>query len=90
MPTEQTEASGFRAHFCNPKGFLGRIVGLLMVMTNRRINRFVVEILDVHVSDRVLEIGFGLGAGIAMLADRATKGLISRWRRPVSNDGCAG
>src|ERR1700720_1388412 len=77
MPTQQTEISGFRAHFRNPQGFLGRIAGLLMVITNRRINRFVVEMLDVQLSDRVLEIGFGPGACIAMLAERATNGLVA-------------
>jgi hypothetical protein len=61
MPVQQTEISGFRAHFRNPRGFLGRIAGLLMVITNRRINRFVVEMLDVQARDRVLEIGFGPG-----------------------------
>jgi ubiquinone/menaquinone biosynthesis C-methylase UbiE len=76
MPTEQTEVSGFRAQFRNPKGFFGRIAGLLMVMTNRRINRFVVEMLDVQEHDRVLEIGFGPGVCIAMLADRAINGLV--------------
>jgi ubiquinone/menaquinone biosynthesis C-methylase UbiE len=77
MPTQQTEISGFRVHFRNPKGFLGRIAGLLMVITNRPINRFVVEMLDVQPRDRVLEIGFGPGACIAMLAQRATDGLVA-------------
>jgi ubiquinone/menaquinone biosynthesis C-methylase UbiE len=77
MPAEQTEISGFRAHFRNPKGFPGRIAGLLMVITNRQINRFVVEMLDVQARDRVLEIGFGPGACIAMLAERATDGLVA-------------
>jgi SAM-dependent methyltransferase len=77
MPTEQTEISGFRSHFRNPRGFLGRIAGLLMVMTNRRLNRFVVEMLDVQLSDHVLEIGFGPGACVAMLAERATNGLVA-------------
>src|ERR1700704_6183299 len=77
MPTQQTEISGFRAHFRNPKGFLGRLAGLLMVITNRRINRFVVEMLDVQARDHVLEIGFGPGRCIAMLAERATKGLVA-------------
>ena len=77
MPTPQTKIAGFRAHFRNPKGFLGRIAGLLMVITNRRINRFVVEMLDVQARDRVLEIGFGPGACIAMLAERAIHGLVA-------------
>ena len=77
MPSEQSETSGFRAHFRNPNGFLGRIAGLLMAMTNRRINRFVVEMLDVQTHDRVLEIGFGPGVCIAMLAELATNGLVA-------------
>jgi ubiquinone/menaquinone biosynthesis C-methylase UbiE len=48
-----------------------------MVITNRRINRFVVEMLDVQARDHVLEIGFGPGACIAMLAERATNGLVA-------------
>lgn len=77
MRAEQTEISGFRAHFRNPSGFLGRLAGLLMVVTNRRINRFVVEMLDVRARDHVLEIGFGPGACIAMLAKCATDGLVA-------------
>jgi ubiquinone/menaquinone biosynthesis C-methylase UbiE len=77
MPTQQTEISGFRVHFRNPRGFLGRIAGLLMVITNRPLNRFVVEMLDVQPRDRVLEIGFGPGACIGMLAQRATDGLVA-------------
>ena len=77
MPSEETEITGFRAHFRNPQGFLGRIAGLLMVMSNRRVNRFVVEMLNVQPRDHVLEIGFGPGACIAMLAERATDGKIA-------------
>lgn len=77
MPAQQTEISGFRAHFRDPKGFLGRIAGLLMVITNRQINRFAVELLDVQPRDRVLEIGFGPGVCIAMLAERANYGLVA-------------
>lgn len=50
---------------------------MLVVMTNRGINRFAVEILAVQVGNQVLEIDFGPGAGTAMLAGRATKGLVA-------------
>jgi len=77
MQSAQDEVSGFRSHFRNPRGLLGRIAGLLMVLTNRRINRFVVEIFEVQARDRVLEIGFGPGACISMLAERTTNGLVA-------------
>jgi hypothetical protein len=48
MPPDQTRLSGFRAQFRNPKGLEGRIAGSLMVIANGRMNRFVVEMLDVQ------------------------------------------
>jgi hypothetical protein len=48
MPPDQTGLSGFRAQFRNPTGVLGRIAGSLMVIANGRMNRFVVEMLDVQ------------------------------------------
>jgi hypothetical protein len=48
MPPDQTGLSGFRAQFRNPTGLLGRIAGSLMVIANGRMNRFVVEMLDVQ------------------------------------------
>jgi hypothetical protein len=48
MPLDQTRLSRFRAQFRNPKGLVGRIAGSLMVIANGRMNRFVVEMLDVQ------------------------------------------
>ncbi|MEO3855120.1 methyltransferase domain-containing protein [Acrocarpospora sp. B8E8] len=44
--------------------------------SNRRRNLWVVSLLDVQPTDRVLEIGFGPGLAIAELARRATRGHI--------------
>ncbi|WP_436634992.1 class I SAM-dependent methyltransferase [Actinomadura kijaniata] len=44
--------------------------------SNRRRNRWVVSLLDVRPTDRVLEIGFGPGVAIAELARRATAGRV--------------
>jgi ubiquinone/menaquinone biosynthesis C-methylase UbiE len=44
--------------------------------SNRQRNLWVVSLLDVQPTDRVLEIGFGPGLAIAELARRATRGHI--------------
>jgi hypothetical protein len=43
--------------FRNPKGLLGRIAGLPMVITNRRINRSVVEICRLQ---KIIVLSYGL------------------------------
>jgi ubiquinone/menaquinone biosynthesis C-methylase UbiE len=56
-----------------PRGFVGQLNGLLFAYrpSNRRRNRWVVDLLDVRPADRVLEIGFGPGVAVAALARRA-------------------
>ena len=57
--------------FGRPSGVLGRLGGVILARTNRRYAAWVVDLLDVQQSDRVLEIGFGPGVAIEMLAARA-------------------
>lgn len=59
--------------FGNPRGMSGKLAGWIMAHrgSNRQRNRWVVELLDVRPTDRVLEVGFGPGLAIAALA-RAT------------------
>ena len=72
------ERAGFvAAQFRNPHGLWGQIAGRIMLVTNRKVNRFVVETMNVKPDDRVLEIGFGPGGCITMLAQRATNGTVS-------------
>lgn len=54
--------------FGRPKGFLGRLGGMIMARTNRKCAAWVVGLLEVHPNDRVLELGFGPGLGIELLA----------------------
>lgn len=56
-----------------PRGLAGHLNGLLFAYrpSNRRRNRWVVDLLDVRPTDRVLEIGFGPGVAVAALARRA-------------------
>jgi ubiquinone/menaquinone biosynthesis C-methylase UbiE len=57
--------------FGRPSGVLGRLGGMILARTNRRYAAWVVDLLDVRQPDRVLEIGFGPGVAIQMLAARA-------------------
>ena len=62
--------------FGRPCGVAGRVAGRVMAhrASNRQRNLWVVSLLDVQPTDRVLEIGFGPGLAIAELARRVTRG----------------
>jgi SAM-dependent methyltransferase len=64
--------------FGHPRGVTGRLAGAVMAhrRSNRRRNRWVVSLLDVRATDRVLEIGFGPGLALADLARRAARGTV--------------
>ncbi|UMP00216.1 class I SAM-dependent methyltransferase [Amycolatopsis sp. EV170708-02-1] len=59
--------------FGHPRGPVGQVVGWIMANSesNRRRNGWVVSLLEIRPTDRVLEIGFGPGLAIAELADLA-------------------
>lgn len=67
----------FMRAFGRPTGFLGRLGGIIMARTNQRIAQRAIELLDVQPSDKVLEIGFGLGVGIKLLASSASSGWVA-------------
>jgi SAM-dependent methyltransferase len=56
--------------FGHPRGTAGRVAGWVMAHrpSNRQRNRWVVSLLEVQPTDRVLEVGFGPGLAIAELA----------------------
>jgi ubiquinone/menaquinone biosynthesis C-methylase UbiE len=58
--------------FGHPRGAVGNVAGWVMAhrASNRQRNRWVVSLLDVQPSHRVLEVGFGPGIAIAELARR--------------------
>lgn len=60
--------------FGRPKGGLGRLGGFLMARMNRKVAAWAIDLLNVHPSDRVLEVGFGPGVGIELLAKLAPLG----------------
>lgn len=79
VPTPQNpcQKSGWKAQFGCPQGKLGWLVGQLMAIKNDPMIRFAVETLDVQPTDQVLEIGFGHGRGVQMIAERASKGFVA-------------
>lgn len=60
--------------FATPSGLLGRLAGRLMLWTNKQDE--VVEALDVRPGDRVLEVGYGPGGLIRLLADRTEAAVV--------------
>jgi SAM-dependent methyltransferase len=64
--------------FHRPRGVGGRLAGWVMAKrsSNRRRNAWVVSLLDLALTDRVQEIGFGPGIAIHEAADRASDGLV--------------
>jgi len=69
--------SGLAGQFRRPTGALGWAIGHLMAVKNEGMNRLAVELLEVQPEDQVLEIGFGPGRAIRMLAARATGGFVA-------------
>lgn len=60
-----------------PVGFLGALAGWIMGRTGQGHNEWAVAGLHVRPGDSVLEIGFGPGVGIGLLAQRATSGFVA-------------
>lgn len=67
----------FMRAFGRPQGVLGRLGGIIMARTNQRMAQRAIELLDVQSSDRVLEIGFGPGVDIQLLASAVSKGRVA-------------
>ncbi|HWP93914.1 MAG TPA: class I SAM-dependent methyltransferase [Thermodesulfobacteriota bacterium] len=68
---------GFRRQFGQPRGFWGSLAGVIMAYTNRERNRWVISLLDIKRSNRVLEIGFGPGLAIELISKTALDGFIA-------------
>jgi SAM-dependent methyltransferase len=64
--------------FMHPRGLGGQMAGWVMGhrSSNLRRNRWVVSLLDVRPTDRVLEIGFGPGVAVSELSRLTTRGTV--------------
>src|SRR5215207_2443724 len=64
------------SQFGCPRGWLGGLAGRFMAK-NTYDDEWLADVLDVEPDDRVLEVGFGPGVGIGVLARRAHRGLVA-------------
>jgi ubiquinone/menaquinone biosynthesis C-methylase UbiE len=76
-PYEFYDMPAWQRQFAKPVGTIGSLVGCLMAMKNRKLQDFAVEILDIQPDDRVLEIGFGPGVALRMIAAKAWRGFVT-------------
>lgn len=58
------------SQFKKPRGLLGLITSHWMVLGNRKNYTILLKILDVQPNDKVLEIGYGPGIGVELLAQQ--------------------
>lgn len=63
--------------FGRPTGVLGRLGGIIMARTNQKCAAWVTNLLNIHPDDKVLEVGFGPGIGIELLARSALGGYVA-------------
>jgi ubiquinone/menaquinone biosynthesis C-methylase UbiE len=79
QPSSSTgcKASSLTSQFACPTGLLGVVVGRIMAVKNAKMNEFAVEMLDLQPDDQALEIGFGHGRTIRMIAERAKAGFVA-------------
>jgi ubiquinone/menaquinone biosynthesis C-methylase UbiE len=77
VPQNPCRYSGWKSQFACPQGKLGWVVGHVMAVKNAPMIRFGVEALNVQSEDQVLEIGFGHGRGIQLLAESAKRGFVA-------------
>jgi ubiquinone/menaquinone biosynthesis C-methylase UbiE len=63
--------------FGRPKGVLGRLGGFIMARTNQACAAWAIGLLEIQQNDKVLEIGFGPGVGVRLLAEAASAGYVA-------------
>jgi len=69
--------TGIRRQFVHPAGALGWLVGHVMAIKNRSRGEWVVSLLELQPTDRVLEIGFGPGVDVRRARLFVTSGLVA-------------
>lgn len=68
---------GWWRQFARPTGALGQIIGHLMALKNKERSWWVLPVLEIHDTDRVLEVGFGSGVDIRRVSEIAVHGFVA-------------
>jgi SAM-dependent methyltransferase len=66
-----------RRMFGRPQGLLGRVGGIIMARLNQPCALCGIDLLAVQPHDCVLQVGFGPGVGIALLAQATSAGYVA-------------
>jgi ubiquinone/menaquinone biosynthesis C-methylase UbiE len=67
----------WRSQFVHPRGWMGAVTGLLLSFKNRERSLWVIPLLGLRATDRVLEIGYGPGMDIRRVAVLARDGFVA-------------
>lgn len=65
------------AAFAHPRGLPGWLGGAIMARMTRIRNQWTLSLLDIRPDEHILEVGFGPGALIQQLADKARQGYVA-------------
>ena len=60
-----------------PTGFFGKVLFAWMTPKTIAHARWTADLLDIQPEDHIIEIGFGNGANIKLLSERAVKGSVT-------------
>jgi ubiquinone/menaquinone biosynthesis C-methylase UbiE len=69
--------SGWHGQFARPTGMLGRVAGHVMALRNKERSWWVLPLLEIGESERLLEVGFGSGIDIRRASDIAAHGFVA-------------
>jgi ubiquinone/menaquinone biosynthesis C-methylase UbiE len=63
--------------FGRPEGLPGRLGGIILARANRKFAEEMVAFLNIKASEKILEVGFGPGVGLELLASAAPEGTVA-------------
>ena len=67
----------FAGQFGNPRGWVGRLVGLGLARKNRPMHEWVISKMNIQPDDHILEIAFGPGVAVQIFSEKAIDGHVS-------------
>jgi ubiquinone/menaquinone biosynthesis C-methylase UbiE len=65
------------ANFRKPSGWFGQMLGHIMSLQHKTLTVWVIDLMDIQPSDRILDVGCGGGMAVKLMAQRATSGFVA-------------